>query len=741
MPCVTETLRCVLCCEEGIDLDHYNDYYGGGYRGLDDHESCICSPIAAAVARAISCLFERISSRRRNSNIREESYSSYQRVNFNYPRETLPPKPQPLPPPPALPYSESSSLPNLAPKPLLLPPPPPKVVLVPRTVKVEEVPGSSDTLPVVRRTSLGRIPSVQVPTKVHETKSENKSGQLKPPPPAALPYSESSSLPNLAPKPLLFPPPPPKDVLVIPRTVKVEEFPGSSETLPVVRRTSLGRIPSVQVPTKVHETKSENKSGHLKPPPLAPLRSSSIPSPSGSSVSEKKLKYVSVQKETAPLFVIPDHLKELFEEDIVPPVLRKGVTPSTYKEYFAALLHAEDFYIKKWSNFQLNNVTLELQNAAIYKKSHKNKLLFENDVQNDKIFVAFEIDSVPERRPFLLSRDFVHLKPLGKMVEPFQGILHRVVNSSLVLAEFGDDFRSQHSRNRKYDVSFSFNRVCLKRSHQAIAGSSHLFQNFLFPSRTSRVSLLNSPLVTPAYRNLNLEQRTAVNNISRLKDPPPYLIEGQLSVVTERKRSNIGSEIVERKLSPTGMVIKEAVLQICRTSPGCRILISAPTNSTCDMFMRSLKGEIPESDIFRANAAFRELDGVPYDILPFCPFEGECFTCPSLLQLQNYKVVLSTFVSSFRLYDNGIEAGHFSHIFLVDASSATEPEVMVVLANLADKTTVVVVTGATGNQSRWVRSDVARWNGLKISYFERLLRNKPYNSFDTMFVAKVRQDA
>ncbi|KAK9106305.1 hypothetical protein Syun_022316 [Stephania yunnanensis] len=683
MPCVIETLRCVLCCEEEIVLDRY--HYYGDYSGLDDNEMCICSPIATAVAGAISRIFERISSIRRNSNL-QSLYSFH----------------------PAASAAEGCLVPRIA-------------------VKVEEVPESSDTLPVVKRTSLDRIPSVQVPAaKVHDTKSENKSGHV---------------------KPILLPPPPPlPKVVLVPRiAVKVEEVPESSDTLPVVKRAILGRIPSVQVPAaKVHDTKSENKSGHVKPPPLAPLRSSSVASvlsPSGPSVSEKKSKYVSVQKETAhPLFVIPDDLKELFEKGVVPPVLRKDVTPSTYKEYFAALLHAEDFYIKKWSNFQLNNVTLELQNASIYKKSHKNKILFENDIQNDKIFVAFEIDSVPERRPFLLSRDFVHIKPSGKMVEPFQGILYRVVKSSVVLAEFGDDFHSQHSRNRKYDVSFSFNRVCLKRSHQAIAGSTHLFQNFLFPSRTSRVSLLNSPLVTPAYRNLNLDQRTAINNISRLKDPPPYLIEGQLSVVTERKRSSTGSEIVERKLSPTGLVIKEAVLQICRTSPGCRILISAPTNSTCDMLMRSVKGEIPESDIFRANAAFRELDGVPYDILPFCPFEGECFTCPSLLQLQNFKVVLSTFVSSFRLYDNGIGAGHFSHIFLVDASSATEPEVMVVLANLADETTVVVVTGDTGNQSRWVRSDIARRNGLKASYFERLLRNKPYNSFAPMFVAKVHQD-
>jgi len=40
------------------------------------------------------------------------------------------------------------------------------------------------------------------------------------------------------------------------------------------------------------------------------------------------------------------------------------------------------------------------------------------------------------------------------------------------VVEFGEDFLLQHHSTRKYDVSFSFNRVCLKRAHQAIEAAS-----------------------------------------------------------------------------------------------------------------------------------------------------------------------------------------------------------------------------------------------------------------------------
>ncbi|XP_043694452.1 probable RNA helicase SDE3 [Telopea speciosissima] len=487
----------------------------------------------------------------------------------------------------------------------------------------------------------------------------------------------------------------------------------------------LPRAPGSFTPTKPpssikqYQPSSESSASVSKLPTSLSNPSSSLLDPQNSS---KKTKYVVVDKDIISIYVIPDSIKDLIKKDIVPEVLTRPLSPSTYRAYFAALLYAEDFYVEKWSNFCLSNVNLELHKASIYKKSNKSQNLNESDEHDDKMLVAFRTDLIPERLPFLLSRDFIFVRPSGKNVEPFQGILYRVVKSTLVLAEFGDDFYSQHAANHKYDISFSFNRVCLKRCHQAItAAMSSSFQSFLFPGQIDRINNTALSSIFSSHRNLGPDQTSATTLISRLTGPLPFLIEGPLCFSADR-------------LSKTGLVIREAVLKIYRTSPHCRILINAPTNNTCDLLLKSLTVEIPESEMFRANAAFRELDDVPDDILPSCEYKGECFTFPSLLELSNFKVILSTFVSSFRVHNEGIQPGHFSHIFLLDASSATEPETMVTLANLVDENTSVVVTGALGNSSGWVRSDIARRNGLKKSYFQRLLESEPYNKLNSMFV-------
>lgn len=488
-------------------------------------------------------------------------------------------------------------------------------------------------------------------------------------------------------------------------------------------------------------------SSSSKPSPSSPKASPSSPGPSSSSSKQPpsfkptlsqvspdsikeqtKVSYMWVQKGMSPIYAIPKDIEDLIKRDKVPGVLNEPLSLSTYKDYFAALLYAEDFYIEKWSEFKLENITLKLQRAEIIKKSRRNEYLNETYEKDDKIFVEFEIDSCCERRPFLLSRDFAFARPSGQKTEtePCQGIIYRVERSTRVVVEFGEDFLLQHHSTRKYDVSFSFNRVCLKRAHQAIeAASDPLFKSFLFPDGVSKKIF---PISTPLHfcnHKLDVYQSSAVREILSFQGPPPYIVEGPLCL-------NKFSE-----LSRTGLVIQEAVLQIYQSSSKLRILICAPINRTCDLLMQSLKNDIPESDMFRANAAFREIDGVPIDILPSCAYKGECFTCPSLQELRKFRVILSTFVSSFRLRNEGIAAGHFSHIFLVDASSAIEPEAMVPLANLASEETAVIVTGAPGNHSRWVRSNIARKNGLMTSYFERLRHSKPYRSLLPKFITQL----
>ena len=316
-----------------------------------------------------------------------------------------------------------------------------------------------------------------------------------------------------------------------------------------------------------------------------------------------------------------------------------------------------------------------------------------------------------------------------------QGFIYRVVKSNRVLVEFGDDFHSQHHPNRKYDISFSFNRVCLKRAHQAVDTAIETSsQNFIFPECVSWKNNVNPPLFD-AYHELNIDEFRAVRRILSYPGSPPYLLVGALI------RTEVERYVPKPKASArTGVVVCEAVIEIYKTSEENRVLICAPINQTCDALMTRLMEVIPESDMFRANAAFRGMDRVPSDILRSCPVKDECFECPPLPILQEFKIILSTYVSSFRLYNEGIAAGHFSHIFLVDASSTTEPEATIALANFANENTSVIVTGAPRDHSgwdRWVRSNMARNYGLRKSYFERLREREPYKNLNPMFITEL----
>ncbi|RAL51628.1 hypothetical protein DM860_010346 [Cuscuta australis] len=280
-----------------------------------------------------------------------------------------------------------------------------------------------------------------------------------------------------------------------------------------------------------------------------------------------KKNYIWVEKGASPTYVAPDDLKELLKKDVVPQVLKKPLSISTYKDYFRALLYAEDVYIEKWDGFEMKDVTLELHDAAIYKRKSRHERFDEDDPKHEKTFVAFEIDKVPERRPFLISRDFVTLKPSEKKFPIFEGLVYRVVRSNLLLSEFEDDFLKQHRPACKYDVKFSFNRVCLKRAHQAIEyASGPLFRNFLFPE------------ILPESRLFSNQYSVIIDKIMRLRASPPYLVKNELSVIRDRKTPPY--------LSETGDLIVNAVVRLIHASPLNRILLCAPANKTCDLLLR-----------------------------------------------------------------------------------------------------------------------------------------------------------
>ncbi|ERN09391.1 hypothetical protein AMTRI_Chr09g32090 [Amborella trichopoda] len=446
---------------------------------------------------------------------------------------------------------------------------------------------------------------------------------------------------------------------------------------------------------------------------------------------ESRIKSDSHKKEKLPVYGIPEEIRALIEKGKVPDVLIKPLSASTYSNYFASLLYAEDVYVETWSDFVLEGITVQIYQEL----TNRDKTRYKNNDQktstkkNPLVYFEFPHDRVD--RPFLLSRDYVFLKPSGKMVDPFKGTVCRVEKSKKVVVEFGDDFHSprRKSFDQNYDVSFSFNRVCLKRCHQAVAAASEPSSHgLLFPSYT--------PIRIPDARNsasssnlhLDTKQQAAVSGILRCKGFPPYLVEGPTRV----DNSPFGASSLA--IQKTKAVVGVAASYIYKSFPNSKILIAAPTNKACDDLLRILLRDIPDTELFRSNAAFRELEDVPVEVFGASSYDGEVFDCPTLQKLKSYRVITSTFISCFRLYSAGITKGHFTHIFLMDASAATEPETMVALVNLACKNTTVVVTGCSSEKPSRIRSPISQQHGLRRSYFERLLGQLPYSEDNPLFV-------
>ena len=86
---------------------------------------------------------------------------------------------------------------------------------------------------------------------------------------------------------------------------------------------------------------------------------------------------------------------------------------------------------------------------------------------------------------------------------------------------------------------------------------------------------------------------------------------------------------------------------------------------------------------------------------------------------RGYKLDVSTYMSTARLHACGLQAGHFTHIFLDTAGQGSEPETMVSVSNFATDQTVVIVSGNLEELAHQISCPMARKFGLSKSYLKR----------------------
>ena len=103
---------------------------------------------------------------------------------------------------------------------------------------------------------------------------------------------------------------------------------------------------------------------------------------------------------------------------------------ATWKDvvYSYMFLYLEQKWSEFLENYVLSGITLRLHEETKSGKSRKsNKKVYMNQMailesnkEEKKVYVEFDMDSIPERRPFLLAKDYVYVRRSGKTVKPFQ---------------------------------------------------------------------------------------------------------------------------------------------------------------------------------------------------------------------------------------------------------------------------------------------------------------------------------
>uniref|UniRef100_T1J9B2 C2H2-type domain-containing protein n=1 Tax=Strigamia maritima TaxID=126957 RepID=T1J9B2_STRMM len=266
-----------------------------------------------------------------------------------------------------------------------------------------------------------------------------------------------------------------------------------------------------------------------------------------------------------------------FKENIL-EMFEDGLKESNYLEYFQTLLHLEELQMERdIQAYDMGDARLQEDNKS--KNCYK-----------------LTVPGLRENRPSVLRGDKVYAQRI--LMRDFrdnviyEGIVHRVENITVTLG-FDEKFSQMDVNNTQFVITFTFNRMPLRRMHQAVSFVRDYHMPMLFPNVHNVHTQSDSTDTvytdfSPFNPSINNEQRQAIlqilNGASR---PAPYLLFG-----------------------PPGtgktMTLVEAIKQIWIKDNKSYILVCAPSNSACDTVTERLLDHIPASEMLRLYGLSRD---------------------------------------------------------------------------------------------------------------------------------------
>ncbi|XP_058066597.1 putative helicase MOV-10 [Anopheles bellator] len=220
---------------------------------------------------------------------------------------------------------------------------------------------------------------------------------------------------------------------------------------------------------------------------------------------------------------------------------------------------------------------------------------------------------------------------------------------------------------RRVRLEFPLNRVPFLLEYQALNRLSCIdIPNVLFPQGENTT---NEPLVEPIEQFTWFDSRIATNRlqqgaikniVNRTAFPAPYIIFG-----------------------PPGTgktcTIVEAVLQIYKTRPNSRILVTATSNYACNELTKRLLKYVAVADIFRYFSAAKERDinQIDADILYISNLHTGKFEFPCMNDFLQTRILVATVITSGRLLSLRVCTKIYNYIFIDECGSSKELSALV----------------------------------------------------------------